>query len=107
MFTIFDIAYQGFASGDPDLDAWAIRYFVSEGVEMVIAQSFAKNFGLYSKFYLTYFYRWNERLILNPILALSPKTLHLSGLLALYTCLSQRTLLINFHYISLIQLIIM
>ena len=49
-FTFFDIAYQGFASGDPDADAWAIRYFVEQGLEMVIAQSFAKNFGLYSKF---------------------------------------------------------
>ena len=50
IFTFFDIAYQGFASGDPDADSWAIRYFVEQGLEMVIAQSFAKNFGLYSKF---------------------------------------------------------
>uniref|UniRef100_A0AC34FER3 Aspartate aminotransferase n=1 Tax=Panagrolaimus sp. ES5 TaxID=591445 RepID=A0AC34FER3_9BILA len=48
-FTFFDIAYQGFASGDPDADAWAIRYFVEQGLEMVIAQSFAKNFGLYNE----------------------------------------------------------
>ncbi|GMR56353.1 hypothetical protein PMAYCL1PPCAC_26548, partial [Pristionchus mayeri] len=47
LFTFFDIAYQGFASGDAD--AWAIRYFVSQGVEMIIAQSFAKNFGLYNE----------------------------------------------------------
>ena len=44
-----DTAYQGFVSGDPDEDAWAVRYFVSEGLEVLIAQSFAKNFGLYSK----------------------------------------------------------
>lgn len=44
-----DTAYQGFVSGDPDEDAWAVRYFVSEGFEVLIAQSFAKNFGLYSE----------------------------------------------------------
>lgn len=49
-FTFFDIAYQGFASGDPDADSWAIRYFVEQGLEMLVAQSFAKNFGLYSMF---------------------------------------------------------
>ncbi|CAD5229583.1 unnamed protein product [Bursaphelenchus okinawaensis] len=49
LFTFFDIAYQGFASGDPDKDAWAIRYFVEQGLEMVVAQSFAKNFGLYNE----------------------------------------------------------
>jgi len=49
LFTFFDIAYQGFASGDPDADAWAVRYFVDQGVEMVVAQSFAKNFGLYNE----------------------------------------------------------
>ncbi|GMT05139.1 hypothetical protein PENTCL1PPCAC_27313, partial [Pristionchus entomophagus] len=49
LFTFFDIAYQGFASGDADADAWAIRYFVSQGIEMVVAQSFAKNFGLYNE----------------------------------------------------------
>ncbi|KAI6191401.1 Aspartate aminotransferase [Aphelenchoides bicaudatus] len=49
LFTFFDIAYQGFASGDPDADAWAVRYFVDQGLEMVIAQSFAKNFGLYNE----------------------------------------------------------
>eukprot|EP00158_Paraphelidium_tribonemae_P000225 Partr_v1_DN20052_c0_g2_i1_m21361 putative Aspartate aminotransferase len=43
----FDIAYQGFASGDPETDAWAVRYFASRGFEMLVCQSFAKNFGLY------------------------------------------------------------
>lgn len=45
----FDSAYQGFASGSLDKDAWAIRYFVSQGFELFVAQSFSKNFGLYSK----------------------------------------------------------
>lgn len=45
----FDSAYQGFASGSLDRDAWAIRHFVSEGFELLVAQSFSKNFGLYSE----------------------------------------------------------
>lgn len=49
LFTFFDSAYQGFASGDPNRDAWAVRYFVSEGFEMFCAQSYAKNFGLYNE----------------------------------------------------------
>lgn len=49
LFPFFDSAYQGFASGDLDKDAWAVRYFVSQGFELFCAQSFAKNFGLYSK----------------------------------------------------------
>jgi len=49
LFPMFDSAYQGFASGDPDLDAWPVRYFVSQGFELLCAQSFAKNFGLYNE----------------------------------------------------------
>lgn len=49
LFPFFDSAYQGFASGDPNQDAWAVRYFVSAGFELLCAQSYAKNFGLYSK----------------------------------------------------------
>ncbi|KAF4440051.1 aspartate aminotransferase [Fusarium austroafricanum] len=48
-FPFFDTAYQGFASGDLVKDAWAIRYFVEQGFELVVAQSFAKNFGLYGE----------------------------------------------------------
>ncbi|KAI9880559.1 MAG: Aspartate aminotransferase, cytoplasmic [Pleopsidium flavum] len=48
-FPFFDCAYQGFASGDLENDAWAIRYFVEQGFELCIAQSFAKNFGLYGE----------------------------------------------------------
>lgn len=47
LFPFFDSAYQGFASGDPIRDAFAVRYFVSRGFELFCAQSFAKNFGLY------------------------------------------------------------
>lgn len=45
----FDCAYQGFASGDADRDAWAIRLFVEEGHMICLSQSFAKNFGLYGE----------------------------------------------------------
>ncbi|GAB7348196.1 hypothetical protein MBLNU459_g6200t1 [Dothideomycetes sp. NU459] len=48
-FPFFDCAYQGFASGDLNKDAWAIRYFVDQGFEMLVAQSYAKNFGLYGE----------------------------------------------------------
>uniref|UniRef100_A0A8C8ZJ23 Aspartate aminotransferase n=1 Tax=Prolemur simus TaxID=1328070 RepID=A0A8C8ZJ23_PROSS len=49
LFPFFDSAYQGFASGDLEKDAWAVRYFVSEGFELFCAQSFSKNFGLYNE----------------------------------------------------------
>lgn len=46
----FDSAYQGFASGDAEADAFALRFFVEEGhVGLMVAQSFAKNFGLYGE----------------------------------------------------------
>ena len=43
----FDCAYQGFASGDLDRDAFAVRTFVEMGMEIFVAQSYSKNFGLY------------------------------------------------------------
>jgi len=45
----FDVAYQGFATGDLEADAWSLRYFVDQGLPVVVCQSFAKNFGLYSE----------------------------------------------------------
>ena len=48
-FPIFDTAYQGFASGDPNKDAWSLRYFADQGFEMMVCQSFSKNFGLYNE----------------------------------------------------------
>lgn len=41
-FPWFDMAYQGFASGDVDRDAFAPRYFVEQGMQIVLSQSFAK-----------------------------------------------------------------
>lgn len=37
---------QGFASGDLDRDGAAIRLFADAGLEMLLAQSYAKNMGL-------------------------------------------------------------
>ena len=45
----FDSAYQGFASGDIINDAHAIRYFVEQGFDMFVSQSYAKNMGLYGE----------------------------------------------------------
>lgn len=49
LYPLFDSAYQGFASGDLDKDAWAVRYFVEQNFELLCCQSFAKNFGLYNE----------------------------------------------------------
>lgn len=48
-FPFFDMAYQGFASGDPERDAKAIRIFLEDGHLLGISQSFAKNMGLYGQ----------------------------------------------------------
>ncbi|KAJ1869249.1 Aspartate aminotransferase, cytoplasmic [Coemansia sp. RSA 990] len=48
-FPFFDCAYQGFATGSVDDDAFAIRLFASRGFEMLVAESFAKNMGLYGE----------------------------------------------------------
>ncbi|KAI5640707.1 aminotransferase class I and II domain-containing protein [Phthorimaea operculella] len=42
-------AYQGFATGDVDGDAAAVRLFVDHGHQVMLAQSFAKNMGLYGE----------------------------------------------------------
>lgn len=43
------MAYQGFASGSTSRDAFAVRHFVSEGHQIALSQSFAKNMGLYGE----------------------------------------------------------
>jgi aspartate aminotransferase, mitochondrial len=42
-YPFFDMAYQGFASGDTIKDAFAVRHFIQDGHGIVLAQSFAKN----------------------------------------------------------------
>ncbi|BCS21708.1 putative secondary metabolism biosynthetic enzyme [Aspergillus puulaauensis] len=55
LFTVFDSAYQGFATGDVDEDAWAVRQFTEMVLDsntypgLCVAQSFSKNFGLYGE----------------------------------------------------------
>merc|ERR1719436_1141497 len=49
MVPLLDSAYQGYASGSLDKDAFAIRLFVSLGFELYMCQSFAKNLGLYGE----------------------------------------------------------
>ena len=53
---LFDSAYQGYASGDPVIDAFALREFDARsggdgsGIpRMVVCQSYAKNMGLYGE----------------------------------------------------------
>jgi len=56
LFPFFDGAYQGFASEDLVKDAASVRLFEQEGFEMLVAQSFSKNFGLYSMSSTTFAY---------------------------------------------------
>lgn len=50
-FAFFDMAYQGFASGNADRDAFAPRYFVEQGHNIALCQSFAKNMVGSERFY--------------------------------------------------------
>lgn len=49
LFPFFDTAYQGFATGDMRQDVAAIHLFARRGLELVVAQSLSKNFGLYGQ----------------------------------------------------------
>eukprot|EP00891_Asterochloris_glomerata_P005254 jgi/Astpho2/5254/Aster-04826 len=49
LYPFFDMAYQGFASGDCERDGQAIRIFQDDGHEMACSQSYAKNMGLYGQ----------------------------------------------------------
>ena len=49
LYVFFDMAYQGFASGDVDGDAFPIRQFLADGHNICLAQSYAKNMGLYGE----------------------------------------------------------
>uniref|UniRef100_A0A2M4BNR8 Aspartate aminotransferase n=1 Tax=Anopheles marajoara TaxID=58244 RepID=A0A2M4BNR8_9DIPT len=49
LFPFFDMAYQGFASGDVAKDAFAVRAFLQDGHQIALAQSYAKNMGLYGE----------------------------------------------------------
>ena len=64
LLPFFDMAYQGFASGDIDRDASAVRHFVAQGHNILLSQSFAKNMGLYG---LWIHYLFQVLLLLNYI----------------------------------------
>jgi len=49
LYPFFDVAYQGFATGDLEKDSYAVRLFDNEGLEFMVCQSYAKNFGLYGE----------------------------------------------------------
>lgn len=40
---------QGFATGDLEEDAFAPRFFVEEGHDIIVCQSYSKNLGLYAE----------------------------------------------------------
>lgn len=48
-YIFWDLAYQGFATGDLDKDAAPIRLFTKDGHNSIVAQSMSKNFGLYGE----------------------------------------------------------
>lgn len=49
LFPFIDLAYQGFASGDINRDAYAVRLFAQDGHEFMVSQSYSKNMGLYGE----------------------------------------------------------
>jgi len=49
LFPFFDMAYQGFASGDVAKDAYAVRKFLADGHNIALSQSYSKNMGLYGE----------------------------------------------------------
>ena len=49
LFSAFDSAYQGFASGDLEKDSYSLRLFQEHTDDIMLFQSFAKNFGLYGE----------------------------------------------------------
>ena len=47
---LFDTAYQGYASGNLEKDAYSCRYFTdSRKIPVMVTQSYSKNFGLYGE----------------------------------------------------------
>ncbi|MED6171740.1 hypothetical protein PIB30_043619 [Stylosanthes scabra] len=46
-FSLFDMAYQEFSSGDLEKDVAALRIFIKDRHLVGLAQSFAKNMGLF------------------------------------------------------------
>jgi len=49
LIPLFDCAYQGYATGSLSNDRWSVCMFAERGIEMMIAQSYSKNMGLYGE----------------------------------------------------------
>jgi len=49
LIAVLDNAYQGYASGNLAKDGYSMTLFEQSGLEFIICQSFAKNFGLYGE----------------------------------------------------------
>ncbi|XP_063683696.1 aspartate aminotransferase, mitochondrial-like [Bolinopsis microptera] len=49
LLVFIDMAYQGFASGSVEKDAYAVRKFIADGHRILLSQSFAKNMGVYGQ----------------------------------------------------------
>ncbi|XP_017864483.1 PREDICTED: probable aspartate aminotransferase, cytoplasmic [Drosophila arizonae] len=49
LLPLFHLESHGLASGDTVQDSWPVRYFVDSGFDLLCAQSFVKNFGLYNE----------------------------------------------------------
>uniref|UniRef100_A0A673LQD0 aspartate transaminase n=1 Tax=Sinocyclocheilus rhinocerous TaxID=307959 RepID=A0A673LQD0_9TELE len=49
LFAFFLMSAQGLCSGSLEQDAWPVRHCVSLGLELLCAQSFSHNFGLYGE----------------------------------------------------------
>lgn len=48
LFPFFDSAYQGFALSLNE-DTWAIKYFLEQGHDIIVAHSFSKSFAIYNE----------------------------------------------------------
>ena len=60
LYPFFDMAYQGFASGNTDKDAFALRHFLADGHTVSLCQSYAKNMGLYGE-YNSFINQYNKK----------------------------------------------
>ena len=49
LIPFFDCAYQGYASGDLNKDAFSVRLFLKHHLPIIVAQSFSKTMGLYGE----------------------------------------------------------
>ncbi|NNM43963.1 MAG: aspartate/tyrosine/aromatic aminotransferase [Chlamydiae bacterium] len=73
----FDSAYQGFGFGVEE-DVFAIRLFAEKGLEMLVACSYSKNFGLYAERIGALFVRANSEQSKNTVMSVLRKKIRQS-----------------------------